>query len=121
MNDNLNISMDDWRIFCDNGCLEYELDSDKTAVVMAINVHRKRTGTGTALLQSFEQMAQSEGCNLISVPVSLSSEAISFWLSMGYKLANKQDKRKMDKILKSDYYCSRNDSQGILTMEKVFN
>ncbi|MDR0542083.1 MAG: GNAT family N-acetyltransferase [Dysgonamonadaceae bacterium] len=116
--DDFNVTIEDWRIFCDGGCLEYAMEEGDSAEIMSIDVHWKRQGIGTELVKTFENLAKSQGYKLVCVPVSLSSEAILFWLSMGYILSDKRDKRKMNKILMSDNYNSCDDGQGVLAMEK---
>ena len=103
--EDLSITITDSKVLCESGFLEYSLDySSKLAIVCSINVYRKRLGIGTVLLQTFEEMPLEEKIDTISVPVSLSSEAICFWLSLGYETTNKYDKRKINKILMSDNY-----------------
>jgi GNAT superfamily N-acetyltransferase len=117
MIDEIDIQIDDFQVFCEFGILEYSFDKD-IAIVNAINVDAKRQGIGSALLQTFENMAVAEGYNIVTVPASLTSEALLFWKYSGYKPVHNCDKRRMNRIINSDYYPTWNDSQGVIELEK---
>ncbi|MDR3268702.1 MAG: hypothetical protein LBT83_06510 [Tannerella sp.] len=117
MDDNLNVQIDDYRVFCQYGELEYSFDED-TAIVNEISVYAKRSGIGTMLVEEFEKLACNESCRNVIVPASLSSEALSFWKSLGYKPMTVYDKRKMNRIIRSDSYPKWNDSQGVIELQK---
>ncbi|MDR3108230.1 MAG: GNAT family N-acetyltransferase [Planctomycetaceae bacterium] len=110
------LEISDWRISYGRSELEYEIDGDY-AHVQAINAEPKGCGIGTLLCQKFEDIAKSEGCKVIEVPVSLTSEALCFWRAMGYELRNKSDQRKMKRIIETDMM-PRDDPQGVIVMQK---
>ncbi|GMO15876.1 MAG: hypothetical protein Pg6A_02130 [Termitinemataceae bacterium] len=112
------IQVDDYRVFCDDGWLEYSLDDD-SAVIMAIDVSCPGIGIGTALVREFERMALAENCITVSVPVSLTSGAISFWSKIGYKPVSDEDEQRMDEIINSDDFDPDDDSQGVIEFEKI--
>jgi GNAT superfamily N-acetyltransferase len=114
---NINIQITDSKISCEFGILDYSFDDD-IAIVNAISVNVKRNGIGSALLQTFENMAIEEGCNIVVVPASLSAEALLFWKYSGYKAAYSCDKKRMNKIINSEYYPTWNDPQGVIELEK---
>ena len=116
--DDADFDVSDWRITY--GCcseLEYEIDG-VSAIVHSINATPSGCGIGTALCRKFENLAVDAGCEIISVPVSLTSEAVSFWKAMGYDLQNKQERRKMSKITEDDYEL-HDDVQGVIVLEKI--
>jgi len=107
----------DWKItygHCSE--LEYEIDG-VSAVVHSINATPSGRGIGTALCRKFEKMAVDAGCKVISVPVSLTSEALCFWSAMGYESQNKRDCRKMNWVIEHDRE-PRNEEQGVIVLEK---
>ena len=116
--DDADFDVSDWRITY--GCcseLEYEIDG-VSAIVHSINATPSGCGIGTALCRKFENLAVDAGCEIISVPVSLTFEAVSFWKAMGYDLQNKQEQRKMSKIIEHDYELC-DDTQGVIVLEKI--
>jgi len=115
--DDTDFEISDWKITYAHGSeLEYEIDG-VSATVSEINASPRGCGIGTALCRRFEKLAADSGCKVISVPASLTSEAIGFWLAMGYDVKNKNDRRKVSRIIESSYDCSE-DTQGIVVLEK---
>jgi hypothetical protein len=114
--DEANIRISDSNITYGQSELEYEIDGE-CAIVQSINVMPKGCGIGTLLCQTFEKLAKSEGYKIIAVPVSLTSEALCFWQAIGYELQNKRERRKMNRIIETDFP-PRNDTQGVIVMEK---
>jgi hypothetical protein len=107
----------DWRIaYGYTSALEYDIDGE-IAVVGCINASPGGCGIGRALCIKFEEIALAEGCKVAVVPSSLTDEAVGFWVAMGYDVENKEDRRRMRKILKGNYNAD-NDIQGVIVLAK---
>jgi GNAT superfamily N-acetyltransferase len=111
------LKIDDGRISYHLSYLAYYIDGD-VAVISAIDANPRGRGIGTMLYRKFEEIILATGCNIVEVPSSLSSVALSFWLAMGYNTQNKRDKKKIEKILYSGFENIFNDPQGVLVLEK---
>ena len=111
------ITIDDDKIHCDFGTLEYSID-EYGATVHSINVNLKRCGVGTKLVETFENLSEKFGFTSIDVPASPTKEAILFWKSLGYKPASSDDKYWVNKIIRSRKDGYWDTLQGVVVMEK---
>ena len=115
--DDADFEVSDWKItYGHYSELEYEIDG-VSATVHSINAAPCGRGIGTALCRKFETLAVDADCKIISVPVSLTSEALCFWIAMGYDLQNKRERRKMNWVIAHNRE-PHDEMQGVIVLEK---